>query len=235
MGQATDGGDTSPVETTRVLVVEDDTGLRNALVRGLSEHGLQVAAVPDGGSALESLTDPARSFDVVVMDIGLPDSDGRDVCQAMRTRGITAGVLFLTARDQLDDLMSGFAAGGDDYLAKPFHFAELLARLTALARRTEPLAPAPSRSHLDPRQHAVVDGDVAVALTPTEYRIFAVLLGSPGRVIRRRELTAAAWPAGAIVQDNTLDQYVARLRRKMEALPDPPSIVTVHGVGYRLE
>ena len=221
------------MEATRVLVVEDDVALRSALSRGLSKHGMEVSAASDGGSALELVAQPERRFDVIVLDIGLPDSDGRDVCQALRTRGITAPVLFLTARGQVGDLVSGFAAGGDDYLAKPFHFAELLARLTALARRNEVAAITPG-PHLDPRTHALVDGEVTVSLTPTEYRILAVLLGAPDRVLRRRELIAAAWPAGAIVQDNTLDQYVARLRRKLEPLPSAVRLTTVHGVGYRL-
>ena len=97
---------------------------------------MSVATVPDGGSALARMEDGAH-FDVVVLDIGLPDSDGRDVCQAMRTRGVQTPVLFLTARGQVGDVLAGFAAGGDDYLAKPFHFGELLARVSALARRRD--------------------------------------------------------------------------------------------------
>lgn len=223
------------MEATRVLIVEDDASLRAALIRGLAKHGLDASAVADGGSALERLDRPDGRFDVVILDIGLPDSDGRDVCQAMRTRGVTAPVLFLTARGDVGDLVSGFASGGDDYLSKPFHFAELLARLNALARRSERSAtPAITGLHLDPRTHAVVDQGVSIRLTPTEYRILAVLLASPNRVLRRRELMAAAWPAGAIVQENTLDQYVVRIRRKFSRLPSKPSLATVHGVGYRL-
>lgn len=221
---------------SRILVVEDDPGLRDALTRGLSETLLDVVAVEDGGSALEIAGRAGENFDVIVLDIGLPDSDGRDVCQALRSRGITVPVLFLTARGQVGDLISGFAAGGDDYLAKPFHFAELTARINALAKRRDADRPASgSGIHLDPVDHRLVSGQTALDLTPTEFRILAVLLGAPARVHRRRELIAAAWPAGAMVHDNTLDQYVARIRRKLRQLPGGPHLSTVHGVGYRLD
>jgi two-component system response regulator MprA len=225
------------VQATRVLVVEDDARLRESLTRGLRGHDLEVVTAADGGSALRHVVHEDGRVDVIVLDIGLPDSDGRDVCQAMRAGGVTAPVLFLTARGQMGDLLSGFAAGGDDYLAKPFHFAELVARVVALARRSETSAPpatADEPPHLDPRTHALVAGDERATLTPTEYRILAALLGAGDRVVRRRELVAAAWPSGAVVHDNTLDQYVARIRRKLGRLTEAPSLVTVHGVGYRL-
>lgn len=223
------------MEATRVLVVEDDAGLRGTLVRGLVEEGLQVVQAADGRSALSAVSGAETAVDVVVLDIGLPDSDGRDVCQALRARGMRAPVIFLTARAALGDVLSGYAAGGDDYLAKPFHFAELLARLTALARRGEPppVRQAP-HMHLEPRRHTLIVGEQEVRLTPTEYRVLAVMLGAGDRVVRRRELVAAAWPAGAVVHDNTLDQYVARIRRKLEPFPTAAGVVTVHGVGYRL-
>jgi DNA-binding response OmpR family regulator len=225
------------VQATRVLVVEDDARLRGSLARGLRGHDLEVVTAADGGSALRHALHEDGRVDVIVLDIGLPDSDGRDVCQALRARGVNAPVLFLTARGQMGDLLSGFAAGGDDYLSKPFHFAELVARVVALARRSETSAvPATAGEplHLDPRRHALVAGEERATLTPTEYRILAALLGAGDRVVRRRELVAAAWPTGAVVHDNTLDQYVARIRRKLGRLPHAPSLVTVHGVGYRL-
>jgi two-component system response regulator MprA len=225
------------MEAPRVLVVEDDVALRRALERGLSEQGLRVAGAGDGASALAALQQ-SPDVQVVVLDIGLPDSDGRDVCQAMRAQGIDVPVLFLTARGQVDDLVSGYAVGADDYLAKPFHFAELVARVTALARRARrPSAEghaATAEVHLDPARHTLRVADDEVRLTPTEYRILAALLGSPGRVVRRAELRVAAWPPGAVVHDNTLDQYVARIRRKLADAPGAPSLETVHGVGYTL-
>jgi DNA-binding response OmpR family regulator len=222
-------------DVPRVLVVEDDLTLRRTLTRGLREHDLRVDSVGDGAAALGLLAaEPDAPFDVVILDIGLPDSDGRDVCQAMRARGVLAPVLFLTAKDQVGDLMSGFAAGGDDYIAKPFHFGELVARLRALVRRAA-LRPRDAEDdlQLDPRTHALIGPQGQVALTPTEYRLLAALMAVPDEVVRRRELVRAAWPDGARVNDNSLDQYMTRLRRKLGALTDKRGIVTAYGIGYR--
>lgn len=223
-------------DSRRVLVVEDDVSLRGTVAKGLREHGWAVSTAGDGASALAWFTDEdASDFDAVVMDIGLPDSDGRDVCQALRARGVQVPVLFLTARDQVGDLLSGFAAGGDEYVSKPFHFGELVARLEALVRRST-TAPSPTSHpelHLDPRTHALVATTGATPLTPTEFRILAALMAVPGVVVRRRELVRAAWPDGAIVHDNTLDQYVARLRKKLTDTGTARVIATAYGIGYR--
>jgi two-component system response regulator MprA len=175
--------------------------------------------------------------DAFVIDIGLPDADGRDVCQALRAQGIKAPVLFLTARSTLADRLSGFASGGDDYLPKPFAFAELVARLEALLRRAaRPPASRACSLILDPSAYGVscTNGGGIVPLTPTEFRLLAVLVANPNVVVRRRELAKAAWPQGAIVNDNTLDAYIARLRRKLRQMDGAPSITTVRAVGYKL-
>jgi two-component system response regulator MprA len=144
-------------------------------------------------------------------------------------------VMFLTARGALSDRLSGFHVGGDDYLVKPFALDELMVRLRALLRR-----PAQSGVRiagelmLDPATHSLRDGEREQPLTPTEFRILALLSARHGEVVRRRELITVAWPAGAVVHDNTLDAYLARLRRKLRTLDRPDAIVTVHGVGYRL-
>jgi two-component system OmpR family response regulator len=216
-----------------VLIVEDDDELREVLGRGLREEGFGVEAAATGARALALVE--RTSPDAVVIDIGLPDADGRDLCQALRARGIATPVLFLTARDALVDRIAGFDAGGDDYLAKPFAFVELVARLQALLRRRggdSALEAAGLR--LDPLAHSVAGGSREVPLTPTEFRILASLLARSGEVVRRRELIRAGWPQGAIVRENTLDAYVARLRRKLKQLEAAPEITTVHGVGYRI-
>lgn len=213
------------------VLVEDDAALRSVVVRGLTEEGFRCRYVETGGALLGLIADERP--DVLIIDIGLPDSDGRDVCQALRARGITTPVLFLTARDALVDRLAGFDAGGDDYLTKPFALDELVARLRALLRRAG--GPAPARVAgvtLDPVAHAMRSASHEVRLTPTEFRILAALYAHPGEAVRRRELTRAGWPAGAIVNDNTLDAYIARLRRKLRELPDAPGVETVHGVGY---
>ena len=216
-----------------VVVLEDDLELRSLVTRGLHEEGFRVMTVGSAAEALELLR--GQSPDALIVDIGLPDADGRDVVQALRAQGETAPVIFLTARDALPDRLSGFAAGGDDYLTKPFAFAELVARLHALLKRGGgDLSVRVGGLRLDPATHAASCGGRIATLTPTEFRILARLAAKPGDAVRRRQLVEAAWAHGAIVHDNTLDVYIARLRRKLTPLPGAPQIVTVHGVGYSL-
>jgi two-component system response regulator MprA len=217
----------------RVFVLEDDAELRSLVRRGLAEEGFAVQTAATATELLERIGD--EESDVLVVDIGLPDADGRDVVQALRARGVGTPVLFLTARDALPDRLAGFAAGGDDYLTKPFAFAEFVARLRALLRRGgADLALEAGDMRLDPATHAVSSRGEHRELTPTEFRILARLAAAPGAAVRRRELIQAAWPHGAIVHDNTLDAYIARLRRKLRSLPAAPGIATAHGVGYRI-
>ena len=216
-----------------ILVVEDDEVLRGALSRGLSEEGFIVDTAGTGAEALHRVESTVP--DGLVIDIGLPDADGRDLCQALRARGIQTPVIFLTARDALVDRIAGFDAGGDDYISKPFAFVELVARLNAVLRRSgEEEALEVEGLRLDPLRHSVGDGEVETPLTPIEFRLLAALLSRPGEAVRRRDLTRAGWPHGAIVRENTLDAYVARVRRKLKQLEHAPEIRTVHGVGYRV-
>jgi two-component system OmpR family response regulator len=217
-----------------VLVVEDDAPLRELLARGLREEGFDVRTAANGHEAME--TTRGGGVDALVLDIGLPDADGRDLCQALRAEGYNAPVLFLTARDAMVDRLAGFRAGGDDYVVKPFEIAEVVARLDALLRRAG--ATETQRVgglELDPVGHTVRGGDAVAELTPTEFRVLATLAARPGAAVRRAELVRAAWPDGAMVHDNTLDVYIARVRRKLRDLDGAPAIATVHGVGYRLE
>lgn len=217
----------------KVLVVEDDHGLRSLIVRGLTRAGFRAEGVGQASEALRRL--PELEPDVLVIDVGLPDADGRDLCQAVRAQGVTTPVIFLTARDAVPDRLMGFSSGGDDYLTKPFSFAELVARVRALVRRGggDHRAVAGTVT-LDPARHAISSGDRSVKLTPTEFRMLAALMARPGEVVRRSELMRAAWPNGAIVHDNTLDVYIAAIRRKLATLPGAPAIETSHGVGYSI-
>lgn len=233
----------------RVLVVEDDGLLQATLERGLRRAGYAVTCVSTGRDAIaRAMSDEP---DAVVLDIGLPDADGRDVCQALRANGCSAGIVFLTARHHTDDVLSGFAVGGDDYLRKPFEFAELLARVAGVLRR-RPLAAAakgvlpvgvdgPSsadsgeaRLRVDPSAHAIRFGDQEVSLTPTEFRFLACLIAHRPDVVRRSDLVAAGWPGSGHVGDNTLDQYVTRARRKLREVGFPGTLENVRSVGYRL-
>lgn len=219
----------------RLLIAEDDAPLRDILVRSLRAEGFQASAVPTARELLDRAL--AHEPDAIVIDIGLPDGDGRDLCQALRARGVRAPVLFLTARDALTDRLSGFSSGGDDYVCKPFDIEEVQARLHALLRRTDGGTPevAADGIALDPSELTVSVSGRSEGLTPTEFRLLGALAGAEGRVTGRQELIRTAWPHGAMVQDNTLDVYVARLRRKLERLPGAPVIRTLHGVGYRLQ
>ena len=218
----------------KALIVEDDDELRRLVIAGLREAGFAADGVATGTAFLAQLE--TRRADVLIVDIGLPDADGRDVCQALRARGDSTPVLFLTARDAVPDRISGFTAGGDDYVTKPFSLAEVVVRLHALIRRAaEGASPRTARGlELDPVQHSVTVGVHSKPLTPTELRLLGALAARPGTVVRRRELVAAGWPHGSLVSENTLDTYVARLRRKLRALPGAPTIHTTHGVGYTL-
>lgn len=216
-----------------VLVVEDDHRLRSLIIRGLREAGFRAEGVELASELLERL--PDSNPHVLVIDVGLPDADGRDLCQALRVQGFNAPIMFLTARDAIPDRLTGFAAGGDDYLTKPFNFAELVARLQALVRRgggNHVAEVGPLR--LDPSRHSIDCGGESIELTPTEFRIFACLAARPGEAVRRRQLVQAAWPDGAIVHDNTLDVYIASIRRKLTTLPEAPAIKTIYGVGYSI-
>jgi two-component system OmpR family response regulator len=216
-----------------ILLVEDDQELRAVIRRALEEEGFRVSGARSGAEAMELIS--PRPPDALVIDVGLPDADGRDLCQALRARGIQAPVLFLTARDALTDRLAGFAAGGDDYLTKPFALAELTARLRAALNRAgvDGTVKAAGVS-LDPSNLLVSRGGQSVRLTPTEFRLLGALAARPEQTVSRRELVRAAWPEGAVVHDNTIDVYLARLRRKLRTLPGAPAINTVHGVGYRL-
>ena len=216
---------------TRIGICEDDDGLRSVLTRALTDEGFEVRAVPGGRLAVQQFS--AAPPDLLVLDVGLPDADGRDVCQALRAHGVDAPVVFLTAHGQLNDRLSGFHAGGDDYLTKPFALAELLVRIHALLKRRREDREA-GGIELDAATHGIRVGERTTPLTPTEFRLLAVLAARPGEVVRRRELMSAAWPDGAIVHENTLDAYVTRLRRKLREVEAPSGIETARGVGYVL-
>jgi two-component system, OmpR family, response regulator len=219
-------------------VCEDDDALRGILRAALEREGNEVRATASGADAVRAFADEMP--DALILDIGLPDADGRDVCQALRARGVTAPVLFLTARDGLQDRLSGFHAGGDDYLCKPFAIAELLVRLDALIRLAgqtpQPAAPGGALGVLlDPGTHSLNGADGPVQLTPTEYRLLAAVLARQGAVVRRAELVQVAWTDGASVADNTLDAFISRLRAKLKQAGRVEQLANVRGVGYRLK
>ena len=216
-----------------VGVCEDHAPIRKVLVRGLRQAGHEVVAAYDGREAL-TLFGADQPLDVLIMDIGLPDADGRDVVQALKSAGQHAPVLFLTALDGKHEMLSGFAAGADDYVVKPFELKEVLARIEALTRRRGAPEPTTSGLVLDPLSHAARTAAGQVLLTPTEFRMLAASTSRPGEVVRRRSVVAAAWPDGAVVSENTIDSFMRRIRTKLDQIESPTVIETVRGVGFTM-
>ncbi|CAM5483019.1 DNA-binding response regulator [Streptomyces spiroverticillatus] len=226
---------------SRVLVVEDDPQLVRALVINLQAREFGVDAAPDGASALRLAA--ARQPDAILLDLGLPDMDGIDVIKALRA-WTGAPVLVLSARRSSPEKIEAFEAGADDYLTKPFSMDELLARLRASLRRTNPGREAPEAA-------AVVDtGDFSVnlvakkvsrggrdiRLTPTEWQLLEILICNPGRLISQRRLLQDVWGPAHARNSNYLRVYMAQLRRKLEPDPSHPRyLITEPGMGYRFE
>ena len=206
----------------RLLVAEDDAALRDTLVRGLREEAFAVDGVADGEAAfVRAITDP---YDAIVLDVLLPRRDGRAVCRALRDRGVQTPVLLLTALDGPDDTIAGFDAGADDYLAKPFAFGVLLARLRALLRRRGEVLPTllvVADLRIDTRRRHVQRGQRVVPLTAREYTFLAYLMRHTGRVVGREELAAHVWDDSHDPTANLIDVYVSRIRRKIDHASRP--------------
>lgn len=215
-----------------VACVEDDPAIARLLEECLTAAGHTGVFARSGAEAVRRFADDVR-IDVLVLDVGLPDMDGRDLCRVLRANGQQAPAMFLSAVGQVHDIVQGFASGGLDYLVKPFAVPELLARIEALARRSDPTPPVEGL-HLDLERFALCHGDEAHLLTPTEFRLAAELLAHAGRLVRRGDLVNAAWVPGARVNGNTLDTYLHRLRRHLAELGSTATIHTVRGVGYIL-
>jgi two-component system OmpR family response regulator len=224
------------VISTQVMIVEDDAELRLLLQRGLEEEGLEVSACSTGSEFL-SLVE-ATEPDAFVIDIGLPDADGRDLCQALRARGVQAPVLFLTASDALVDRLAGFDAGGDDYVTKPFSLAEVVARVQAILRRTAGDLPGDllrfADVTLDEARHEVHRGGTRVDLTATEFSLLRYFLLNPRRVLSKGQILQNVWRYDFGGNSNVVETYVSYLRKKLDAL-GPPLIRTVRQAGYMLD
>ena len=219
----------------RVGLCEDDPAIRRVVRKSMQLAGHETVVAHNGGEAVR-LFGADDTLDALILDIGLPDADGRDVCQALRSNGQLAPVMFLTALATVHDKLSGFDVGADDYLPKPFDPLELVARVEVLVRRRAPTAPAtdPSGLALDPARHSMTCDGREAMLTPTEFRMLAAITSRPGQVVRRRVIAAAAWPSGGYVSDNSIDSYVRRIRKKLRDIDAPQELSTVRGVGYTL-
>ncbi len=216
----------------RILLVEDDAGIRVPLAAALENAGFEVTAVETGSAALQSVD----SADLVLLDLGLPDIDGSILCRRIHDdRSIP--VIVISARGEEIDRVSLLESGADDYVVKPFGSREIVARIRAVARRSLPPDDGPEvveigSLRLDARRHQVTVGDLPVDLTPKEFGVLAFLASDPGRVRTREEILSQVWDEHWWGPTKTLDVHVASLRRK---LGSPEWIVTVRGVGFRLE
>jgi DNA-binding response OmpR family regulator len=221
----------------RLLIVEDDDKTASALQSGLQTEGFSVALARTGEEGLSVLN--AETFDLVVLDWMLPGRDGIEVVKALRTRGVKTPVLLLTARDAVADRVLGFESGADDYLIKPFAFAELIARLRSLLRRVpaaEPLRRRLGDLQMDLETRTVWRGDRRIELTSREFDLLAYLLRQPGQVVTREMLAKDVWreTKRATPLDNVIDVHVAHLRRKVDDGRATTLIQTVRGVGFVL-
>jgi two-component system OmpR family response regulator len=219
----------------RVLVVEDEKKLGELLGRGLREEGY-AADVADRGEAALWMAQ-AVDYDAIVLDVMLPGVDGFDVCRRLRKDGVWTPVLMLTARDAIEDRVSGLDTGADDYLTKPFSFDELLARLRALTRRAPAERPAVLEVgdlRLDPASHRAWRGDHELDLSAKEFALLEVFMRRAGVALTRTQLLDGAWDLAFESRSNVVDVYVRYLRQKIDRPFGTDSIETVRGVGYRL-
>jgi two-component system OmpR family response regulator len=219
----------------RILIVEDEVKLAGLIRRGLREDGMAADVAVKGEDALWMAG--ATEYDAIVLDLLLGGIDGFEVCRRLRADGVSSPVLMLTARDAVDDRVRGLDTGADDYLTKPFSFAELAARLRALSRRgpieRPPLLQA-GDLHLDPAAHRVRRGETDIALSAREFALLETLMRHPGQVLDRLQLLEHVWDSGYEHRSNVIDVYIRYLREKVDRPFGVESIETVRGAGYRL-
>ena len=218
-----------------LLVAEDDKRMADLLKRGLEEENHRVMVANDGSAAVDS--SESCSFDVIVLDVMLPGLDGLEVARRLRRKGIRTPILMLTARDAVPDIIAGLDSGADDYLTKPFAFAELLARIRALGRRGPAALPNVLKVGdltLDPASQKVVRGKREIMLTATEYRMLEYLMRNGGKVMSRSAILDSVWGLDQDIEENTLDAFVSSLRGKVTKGNEPQLIHTLRGRGYCL-
>ena len=219
----------------KVLLVEDDAEIAAVLLAGLREKRVQVASARTLAEGRTRALEPG--FDVIILDVMLPGGSGFDLSRELRTRGVATPILMLTARDAVADRVTGLESGADDYLTKPFAFAELLARLRALARRPQSIEPDVVRIgdlEVDFRSHLARRGGKKIELTAKEFALLECFARNPGRVLDRAAITAHVWDENHDPFTNVLEVLVRRLRRKVDEGFDRPLIHTIRGSGYRM-
>jgi len=218
-----------------ILVVEDELKMAALIRRGLNEQGLTADLATTGEQA--GLMAGALAYDEIVLDVMLPGIDGFETCRRLRRDGVWAPVLILTARGAIEDRVAGLDGGADDYLTKPFSFAELLARLRALARRGESERPAILEAgdlRLDPASRQAWRGDLEITLSAKEHSVFEAFMRHPGHVLSRLQILEHAWAYDFEYRSNVVEVYIRYLRQKIDKPFGVESLETVRGAGYRL-
>jgi len=220
----------------RILIIEDEVKLAEAMARGLTAKGYAVDSVGDGEKALTRITLHHTDYDLVILDLMLPSLDGYAICHEMRAREIVVPILVLTARAEIETKVELLLAGADDYLVKPFSFDELLARVHALLRRPKGTLPIVLRQgdiELNPVEHTVKLGGKSVSLTLKEFGLLEYFLRHPGEVVNREDLLAHLWDFNYESFSNVIDVHVKNLRRKLAQSDRGDLLETVRGIGYR--
>jgi len=224
----------------RVLLVEDDQRIVDFVQRGLKAEGYIVETANNGKDAIALGTE--GKFQAIVLDLGLPDLNGRQICERLRGNGVDTPILMLTARDTVQDKVSGLRSGADDYMTKPFAFEELLARIEALMRRRggEIKQPEAKELHLadlvlNGETHEVRRGDTIIDLTPKEFTLLECFMRTPGKVLSRTRILEQVWGYSADPLTNVVDVYIRQLRRKIDDDFELKLLKTVRGFGYKLD
>ena len=222
---------------SRILVVEDDPAILRGLADNLKFESHEVLTASDGEAACRLIRE--KSPDLVILDLMLPHMSGYEVCRKMRSEGVTTPIVMLTARGEESDRVLGLDLGADDYISKPFSVRELLARIRAVLRRTQPGPHAPDDLRFDDvvidfRRYEARKGDTSVEMTRKEFGVLRFLAGRAGAVVMRDELLNEVWGYESTPTTRTVDNHIASLRAKLEARPsEPRHLLTIHGVGYK--
>ncbi len=223
----------------RVLLVEDDKRIADFVQRGLKSEGYAVEVARSGQEAILIATD--SMFQLIILDLGLPDINGREVCQLLRDKGVDTPILMLTARDTVQDKVTGLRSGADDYMTKPFAFEELLARIEVLMRRRVGEIRIDLKELrmadliLNGETHEVKRGETVIELTPKEFALLECFMRMPGKVLSRTRILEQVWGYSADPLTNVVDVYIRQLRRKIDDDFEPKLLKTVRGFGYKMD